>query len=167
MRCQLIFTYFIGDKFVPYEYPESRVASVSLESLADNVRRLLLASKRFRDSRTAAVVAGCSATLESHVRRALTHAHRFDANAGGIWNLVSVQAKVWNYADFDTRLFFNRAVFPSLRATLMSHSAIESGAMGNGFLTRTTRRPSNCWRHVRQSKTSSNAASARHLISKA
>lgn len=111
----------------------SAIAGLSLELLEDSVRRILIASKRFPDAQTTAIVAGRTATLEAHVKLALAHSRRLNITACGIWDLVSVHAKVWNCADFATRLLLNRAIYPSLRATLLSRSALASGVAGEWF----------------------------------
>lgn len=111
----------------------SCVANLSLDLLEMDVRRMLHASKRFPHEQSVAVVAGHSAQFEVHVRRALAHARRIDVTAAGIWPLVAIQTKVWSCSDYFTRLHLDRAVSPSLRATVMSQSAITSGASGEWF----------------------------------
>jgi len=109
------------------------ISGLSLGALEDSIRRALVASKRFPDPQATVTLAGHCATIDGHVRRALALSRRFDAAAGGLWRLVGVQAQIWHGADFATRLLFDRAIYPSLRATIMSRSAIASGASGEWF----------------------------------
>lgn len=111
----------------------SAIANLSLGLLEDDIRRILHASKRFPYPQSVAVVAGQSATLEAHVRRALAQARRIDVTALSLWPLVTIETQVWSCADFFTRTFLHRAVSPFLRATLMSRSAIVAGATGEWF----------------------------------